>query len=115
MRIYDLQSAIGLTIDAIAQGEDAVVIGFSDGSFIAIEATIDVGGCIDFTTDGDGESVLTFLNPHEAFEGGFISKVIYDAAVAKEKAKQQERDQMRLEQLRGEAARLEAALSQKAA
>lgn len=109
MRIFDVKEAIGKTVDAAGLSDESIVIGFTDGTFIAARAELDSddSACIE-AEGGIGDSVMDFLSPIEAHAGHFISDAVYQQMMFKKKEEERQRIAKEIERLKAQAARLEA-------
>lgn len=115
MRLFNPEEVIGKNVDAIMDGERGMVIGFDDGTFIAMEVVSDSGDPCGISVDGDSNSVLDILTPDEALQGRFISKAVYNKLMVEEKAKAEERLKWDLKRARAEVERLQRLLEKNAA
>lgn len=109
MRLFDVKEAIGKTVDAVGLSYESIVIGFTDGTFIAARAELDSddSACIE-AEGGIGDSVMEFLSPIEAHAGHFISDAVYQQMMTAKKNEEQRRKVQEIERLKNMAARLEA-------
>lgn len=105
--------AIGKTVDAIAfsRNDDALVIGFSDGTFMVATPNqpdfYDEQATIHEPDMLGPETIRDYLDADFAFRGGFISKAIFDAWRQDELKQEEARRAARLAKLKAQVAALE--------
>lgn len=109
MRLFDVKEAIGKTVDAVGLSNDSIVIGFTDGTFIAGLAELDSDDlpCIE-AEGGTGDSIMSLLSPGEAHAGHFISDAVFQQMMMAKKKEDHRRTAQEIERLRSQAAKLEA-------